>query len=64
MSLSVRQRFLVLPCVQGFSASLGKKMATIKNIVLDDKKPLSLLTCVYLFLTYVLSHVIYPHLLI
>ena len=43
MSLSARQRFLVLPCFQGFTASLGKKMATIKNIILDNQKPLSLL---------------------
>ena len=44
MSLSARQRFLVLPCFQGFSASLGqKKKATIKHIILDKQKPLSLL---------------------
>ena len=65
MSLSARQRFLVLPCFQGFSASLGqKKNATIKNIILDNQKPLSLLIFLYLFLTYVLSHVISSYLLI
>ena len=42
----------------------AKKWNHIPNINLDNQKPLSLLTCLYLCLTYVLSHVISPYLLL